>query len=327
VDLDEVADALYGVPPEEFTEARNRRAGEARDGGDRALADAIRGLRRPTTSAWLANLLVRMQREELDQLLALGASLREAQASLAGDALRALSRQRRQLVSALARQARGLAADEGHRVSGAVAEQLEQTLEAALADEEAAAAVASGRLTAPLRMTGMGEVDVTGAVATTELRADRAPERATGPGRTRRSDGGSARRTGKTRDETAAQRAARDTAEAEERRRNEELARARDDAADSEAAAREAEAARDERHDDLARAREQRDALTARAEALEEELARLRAEETTADRQVREAQRGLDRADRAARDAAERHRDARARLDRLEKRAGGTPGR
>ncbi len=59
--LEEIADELYGLPPEEFTAARDARACALR-ASDRALADAVCALRRPTTAAWLVDLLVRERR-------------------------------------------------------------------------------------------------------------------------------------------------------------------------------------------------------------------------------------------------------------------------
>jgi hypothetical protein len=59
VDLDEAAGELYGLPPEEFTAARKEREAAARGDGDRELARAIAGLGKPSTAAWVCNLLVR----------------------------------------------------------------------------------------------------------------------------------------------------------------------------------------------------------------------------------------------------------------------------
>src|SRR4029453_6752835 len=44
VDLDEVADELYEVPPEEFIALRTARENEARAGGDKVLAKSIGAL-------------------------------------------------------------------------------------------------------------------------------------------------------------------------------------------------------------------------------------------------------------------------------------------
>src|SRR4029450_9768471 len=86
----------------------------------------------------------------------LGTLVREAQQSLAGDQVRALDVQRRQLIAALTRQARSLAYDRGHPVSTSVGTQVEETLRAAMADPDAGEALLTGRLTAPLNYSGLG---------------------------------------------------------------------------------------------------------------------------------------------------------------------------
>lgn len=150
MDLDAVADELYGLLPREFTAARERRAGEARAAGDRALAERIHRLRRPTAAAWAGNLLVREQREEVEALLRLGESLRQAHQDLDGEQLRQLSAEQLRVISALGRQAQQLTADAGQRIGEGARREVEQTLHAALADPEAGREWAGGRLTTPL---------------------------------------------------------------------------------------------------------------------------------------------------------------------------------
>lgn len=65
-------------------------------------------------AAWAANLLVRERRQEAEQFLVLGETLREAHRTLDAEQLRAASEQHR-LVSALARTAAGLARGPGSR--------------------------------------------------------------------------------------------------------------------------------------------------------------------------------------------------------------------
>ena len=96
-----MADELYGLTPAEFIPRRDALAAEARKAGDRALAAEIKKLRRPTTGAWLANVLARQRRDQVAQLLDLGAALRQAQASLATSELRRLSQERHAVLSEL----------------------------------------------------------------------------------------------------------------------------------------------------------------------------------------------------------------------------------
>ena len=155
-DLDSVSDELYGMPPNEFTAHRDTAARAARADGDKALATAIAALRKPTVSAWLMNLLVRDDASLAPQLSALAEGMRAAEASLDGEAMRDLNRQRRQLVASLVSRARRLAAPAGQRVGDAVVQELDRTLMAALADPRVTAEVLSGRLTGPREYVGFG---------------------------------------------------------------------------------------------------------------------------------------------------------------------------
>lgn len=151
MDLDTVADELYALPRDEFTSARDERARQARADGDRELAGRIGRLRKPSTAAWLANLLAREQPDEVGGLVELGDALRRAHSELDGEALRRLSGQRHELVAALAGQARELGRAAGHQVSDSASRELEDTFTAALGDPDAARTLAAGRLTTALQ--------------------------------------------------------------------------------------------------------------------------------------------------------------------------------
>ncbi len=155
-DVDEVAAELYGLLPGEFVAARDVAARAARAEGRRDVASAIAGLRKPTTTAWLVNLLVRDDADLADRLRDLGEGLRSAEQSLAGAELTALDKQRRQLVAGLVKTVRQLAREAGQRVTQASADEVSQTLLAALADPEAADEVLSGRLTQARSHVGFG---------------------------------------------------------------------------------------------------------------------------------------------------------------------------
>jgi chromosome segregation ATPase len=164
-DLAAAAAELYGLEPGRFTQARNERARQARADGDADLAEAVKALPKPSAAAWLVNMMVRRMGDEIDQVLQLGAALRQAQQDLDAAQLRTLNSQRRRLTTALVRQAGKRAAQLGQKVSAAVADQAEATLHAAMTDEDAAAALRSGLLVRPLEAAGLGGVDLDGAVA------------------------------------------------------------------------------------------------------------------------------------------------------------------
>lgn len=159
--LDEVANELYALPPEQFTAARNERAKALRS-ADAALATRVQELRKPSPAAWLANLLVRERGGQVEQVLALGEQLREAQEDLDRAELADLTKQRRALVGALAKSGAALA---GKSITAAVTEELAQTLQAAMTDAAAADALRTGRLVRPLQAVGFEPVDLDGAVA------------------------------------------------------------------------------------------------------------------------------------------------------------------
>lgn len=156
MDFESVADELYGLLPDDFTATRTTREKEAKASGDKELAGRIRALAKPNQVAWMANLLVREDPEEVRPLLELGAGLRDASADLDAEQLREFSRQQHQLLHALVQQARRLAAAAGRRVGETAVRGVEDTLRAALVDPEAAEAVLSGRLTAGLQHSGFG---------------------------------------------------------------------------------------------------------------------------------------------------------------------------
>lgn len=156
MNFDTVASELYGLLPEDFAAGRKTRAGEAQAEGNRDLATAIRQLRRPTRSAWLANLLVRERPTEISNLLELGAAILKAQSDLAGGDIRRLSQLRQQVVASLGVAARQLAYDLGKEVNESTIRELEETLDAATANSAARDALTSGRLTSAMKYSGFG---------------------------------------------------------------------------------------------------------------------------------------------------------------------------
>lgn len=164
----DIADVLYGGTLGDFTPARDARAKDLKKAGESELARQVKALKKPSLAAWVVDLLVRRQADQVDQVLTMGEALRAAQAGMSGEDLRSLTRQRRQLTAAVTQQARSLAGDEGVKVTQAVADQVEATLTAAMIDERCGQAVRSGLLVAALSATGVDEVDLASAVALPE---------------------------------------------------------------------------------------------------------------------------------------------------------------
>ena len=307
MDLDDIADELYGVPPEEFIALRTVRRDDARTAGDRVLAKQIGSLPKPSSAAWACNLLVRAHREEIEGLVELGDLLREAQENLAGDELRALNQQRGRLLTALTRQAGALAREHDHPVSTSVAGQIEETLRAAMSDPEAGQALLSGRLTSAMSYNGMGTT-----ISKPDLRLIRSPEPAApakptpAPRGSREPDAEERRR--------AREEEARRAAEERRRRELDEARRAADEAA---AAVEEARAALEQERAHAEELDARRSELQARVTALADELARAEAETDAVDAEVKRAERRRRTAERQAADAETAHEHAVARAEQL----------
>ncbi|QKE83387.1 hypothetical protein [Arthrobacter sp. NEB 688] len=282
--IEEVADELYGLRPEEFIAARNTAAAQAKSTGDAGLAASVKALRRPVAGAWVLNRLVRDDPEQVHGVLELGARLRAAQGTLAAAELRALDAQRRELTRAVARQAVDAVRGEGKPVSAAVVGAVEETLRSAMVDAGVGAALATGRLVDTVSASGLEPVDLSRVVAL-------GPEGGAAPAR-----------------RPAVDRAARDEAA---------LAAARTASAEAEAAlARASEAAGEARRRATSAGR-RREEVGARLEEARAAVLALEAElgaATEAEHDARRAQLATTRDERTAQDAAA---TARRALDRL----------
>jgi hypothetical protein len=256
VDLNE----LYGLALDRFIPERASLVRELRAGGKREQAATVAAARKPSVAAWAVNQLVRTRRAEMDELLAAGQAVREAQEGvLAGSAdpgdLRAAAARERAAVDGLVGTARGLLSSGGHELSAATLERVSETLHAAAVDDEARAKVSAGRLVRELRHAGLG-AGVGGAFAPAQ---GRAPAKAHAPGKNRLPD------TTRAPDKT---RAATEAAERREREEARKQARAteRDAARELDRAQRAVRAAR-ERQTSAAEALRQADAGVIEAEA------------------------------------------------------------
>ncbi len=147
----QIADELYRLDPAAFTAARNERAKDV--GGE--LGKRVRLLRKPSVAAWMTNLLAQERVGELDEAIALGDAIRDAQDEGDRDRIVSLGAQRRERVAALAARAGELAAARGYEGGQAALAEVSTTLQAAIFDPQAAAAVRSGRLLRSLESGGL----------------------------------------------------------------------------------------------------------------------------------------------------------------------------
>ena len=163
---DDELDELFRVKPEEFTTTRTRLAGAAKQRGDAATAKRISASRKPTTAAWIVNLLALRNTDARQALTDLGERLRAAHATMDGDRIRALSAEQRKLVDELGRAAFD-AAGLTDPPAG-LRDDVTGTLQAAIADPDVAARL--GRLTKAERWTGFGGFGDTAPVFTDSRR-------------------------------------------------------------------------------------------------------------------------------------------------------------
>lgn len=169
--LAEIAQELYGLPLEEFVASRAAAAKSAAE-EDRELAAAVRSLPKPSSAAWAVNMFARHDPDSIRQLSELGQSMRAAQDNLDAAAMRELGQERRRLLSQVMDTVHSVTEQQGRKISGAVATEVEETLRAATADSGAAAAVRSGQLLKVLSSDGVDQVDLDGAVAVPQVLAD-----------------------------------------------------------------------------------------------------------------------------------------------------------
>jgi len=154
VNIEKELDRLYGLPPAEFTSAREALAKKLRADGDGAEATRIKTLRKPTAAAGVVNRLARDERMNVRALLTSGERLRDAQASLLRGgppgAVHKAADDERKAIAAL------LTAARKDSPGDAVLRRVEETLRAAAVDEEARRLLELGRLTRELEPVGFG---------------------------------------------------------------------------------------------------------------------------------------------------------------------------
>ena len=181
-DLDAALAALYRLPLEQFVATRDQLARRLRAAGDRVTARQVAALRRPPVSAWVANQLAHAAPNALEELLEVGAALRQAQQdALAGQPgaarqLRTATTHLRAAITRLSARAETLLVRSGHAASDATLARLAATLQAAATGDAATrAALAQGRLAGDLDPAGFG-LEVVPAPAEPATPANQVPE-------------------------------------------------------------------------------------------------------------------------------------------------------
>ncbi|MEO6570520.1 MAG: hypothetical protein ABIO83_03145, partial [Ilumatobacteraceae bacterium] len=134
----------------------------------------------------------------LQELVELGASIRQSMASGDDTATRSLLRGRAAALATTLRRAKETARVHGESVSAAVADQIARSLRAATADDDAAASARSGMLTDALDEPGFEAVEIEPTTATSppRLATRRSPPESKEPAGARKNDDVAADRAG-----------------------------------------------------------------------------------------------------------------------------------
>lgn len=149
---DERLDELYRQHPDGFVAGRDALAKDLRGAGDRAEADKIKKLRRPTTAAWLINRAALSAPERLAEFADASREVEQAQRralegdDAAVDEWRAAAGREREAAGAVVDAAEASAREEGHPASPRALELVGQTLRAAAGDPELRERVLRGRV-------------------------------------------------------------------------------------------------------------------------------------------------------------------------------------
>ena len=149
-ELENEVDELFRLPLAEFTSARNALAARLKKSGGGDEAGFVKGLAKPSISAWAVNQLYWNHREEFDQLIASGQRFHKAQTSRSASKvadMRAALDDRREALTHLSDLAGSVLLDAGHNPAPDTIHRITTTLEALSAYASRSDAPPPGRLT------------------------------------------------------------------------------------------------------------------------------------------------------------------------------------
>jgi hypothetical protein len=157
-DLETELDALYALPVDEFTAARNDLARRLKQAGQADASSDVKQLRKPTVPVWAVNQLARSNADEVREFLQRSDELREAQREALGAGepanLRNATGAQRDALQALTQRAHDLLEAQGTSASAAALERVAATLRAAALDPANRALLERGRLSEELDPSG-----------------------------------------------------------------------------------------------------------------------------------------------------------------------------
>lgn len=154
--LERELDALYQLPLNQFTAARDELAKRLRTEGKSDEAEQVKALKKPTVAVWLVNRLTREDELDVQRLLKAGESLTKTQTELtrgqSAEGFLAARQEEQRALQRLTRAAHNLAAHEG--ISSSAIDRATQTLRAAALTDEGRQLLKRGQLTEELQPPG-----------------------------------------------------------------------------------------------------------------------------------------------------------------------------
>jgi hypothetical protein len=152
-DVARAIDELYGVPPKDFSSARNAKAAALKAAGNAADAQTVRRLSKPSPFLWAANQLARLDPERVAHFVDVVHRVRRSQLSDPRTAAEGMQAIRTEL-QALTSRATEILAGAGYRVPTAGAARISNTVLGAAVDAALVDDLRHGRLAAELAAPG-----------------------------------------------------------------------------------------------------------------------------------------------------------------------------
>jgi hypothetical protein len=152
-DVTRAIDELYGVPPKEFSSARNAKAAALKAAGHVKEAQAVRQLGKPSPFLWATNQLARRDRERVAHFVDVVRRARESQLRDPRTAAEGMKTIRTEL-HALTHRAAEILAKAGYRISPSASARISNTVLGAAVDGDLVEDLRHGRLTAELAAPG-----------------------------------------------------------------------------------------------------------------------------------------------------------------------------
>jgi hypothetical protein len=153
VDVTRAIDELYGVPPKDFSSARNEKAAALKAAGHAAEAQVVRRLAKPSPFLWATNQLARLHPERVSHFIDLVGRVRQSQLRDPRTAAEGMQTIRAEL-HALTSRATEVLTKAGYRVPASGAARISNTVLGAAVDPDLVDRLRHGRLATEVAAPG-----------------------------------------------------------------------------------------------------------------------------------------------------------------------------